>query len=158
MPLRRGTTWFENERIGVARRESVAAAETRFLAWYDTRFGGGPLPWLCGFSNGGAFAGHLLLRHPGLFRGAALLSAPLVLPPWPAGILRGRSVFYGRGSHDMVVPAAMFEAAEAYLAVASGGTATLSRYDIAHEIAPCEIRDLAAWFAVRSGPPARGCC
>lgn len=48
---------------------------------------------VCGFSNGGAFAGHLLMRHTDRFRGAALLSAPLVLPPWPAGVLRGKPCF-----------------------------------------------------------------
>lgn len=79
--LRRGATWFENVSVGIAHRESVEAAENRFMAWLDRSVSTGCRPWLCGFSNGGAFAGHLLMRHPERFAGAALLSAPLILPP-----------------------------------------------------------------------------
>jgi len=71
--LRRGRTWFENERIGVARPDSVVAAEARLLAWCQSGPLAGRIAWLCGFSNGGAFAAHLLMRHPDRFRGAALL-------------------------------------------------------------------------------------
>jgi phospholipase/carboxylesterase len=144
--LRRGSTWFENQSIGMARRESVERAETRFIDWLDEHVRSGMLPWLCGFSNGGAFAGYLLMRHPGRFAGAALLSAPLVLPPWEAGVLVGKPVFYGRGTEDQVVPNDAFLAAEAYLSQTSGGVLTKGLYDIAHEIDPAEVRGLANWF------------
>jgi phospholipase/carboxylesterase len=151
--LRRGTTWFENARIGVARPESVAQAEGRFLDWLEAELGPGCRPWLCGFSNGGAFAAHLLMRHPRCFAGAALLSAPLVLPPWAPGALSGKPVFYGRGARDAMVPRAMFEEAEAYLDGPSGAAVTRHVYDIAHEIDPGEVRDLSAWFAARTAVP-----
>ena len=150
--LRRGSTWFENESIGVARRASVERAEDRLLEW----LGGRPdtlNPWLCGFSNGGAFAGHLLMRHPTRFAGAALLSAPLVLPPWRPGALSGKPVFYGRGERDPLIPSEMYEAAETYLEDASDGAITRRRYDIAHEVGPGMVRDLAGWFRVRTDAP-----
>ncbi len=150
--LRRGVTWFENESVGVARRDSVEQAEERLLEWLDGFIGAGREPWLCGFSNGGAFAGHLLMRHPGRFAGAALLSAPLVLPPWDPGALRGKPVFYGRGNRDGVVPRETFEAAEGYLQDASGGVVTRRMYDIGHEIDAREVRDLGTWFSTL--PPA----
>ncbi len=103
--------------------------------------------WLCGFSNGGAFAGSLLLAHPDRFLGAALLSAPLVLPPWPAGGLAGKPVFYAHGgAQDTVVPRAMFDAARAYLEGPGGASVTLRRYDIGHVVANEEVADLATWF------------
>lgn len=148
--LRRGRTWFENASIGIARRESVAAAENRFMAWLDRSVPAGCRPWLCGFSNGGAFAGHLVLRHAERFAGAALLSAPMVLPPWQPGALRAKPVFYGRGDRDLVVPPAMFEAAETYLAGTSGSAVERHAYPCGHEIDAGEVRDLAAWFAART--------
>lgn len=55
--LRRGRTWFENERIGVARVDSVAAAEARFLAWCQD----GPLAGRKAWYAGSATA----VRSPG---------------------------------------------------------------------------------------------
>jgi phospholipase/carboxylesterase len=147
--LKRGTTWFENERIGVARRESVAAAEARFLHWYSQFLESSPRAWLCGFSNGGAFAAHLLLQHPNKFLGAALLSSPLVLPPWPIHGFAGKPIFYGRGTADQVVPIEAFESAEQYLGGDSAGVASLHQYHMGHEISEAEVRDLGKWFAER---------
>ncbi len=149
--LRHGTTWFENSTVGVAHRESVEEAETRFLAWLGRTVARPCRPWLCGFSNGGAFVGHLLMRHAERFAGAAFLSAPLVLPPWEAGALRAKPVFYGRGDQDRVVPLSMFEAAEAYLAGASGSIVTQRVYQCGHEIVAGEVQDLAEWFATPIG-------
>ena len=149
--LRRGRTWFENERIGIARADSVATAEARFLAWCQDGPLAGRVAWLCGFSNGGAFAGHLLIRHPGRFRGAALLSAPLVLPPWPVGALRGKPVLYAHGDEtDTVVGQEFYAQGEAYLTGPAGCTATIRHYPIGHVVMPEVIDDLRAWFtAVR---------
>jgi predicted esterase len=151
--LKRGHTWFANESIGIAREESVRAAEARFLAWRDATLNG-RTALLCGFSNGGAFAAHLLMHHPALFSGAALLCAPLVLPPWPAGALAGKRVFYGHGqAMDTVVGPAFYHAAEAYLLGNSGGDATVRHHDIGHEIAAPLIADLAAWYQAHAGTP-----
>lgn len=147
--LRRGRTWFENERVGVARPDSVAAAEAAFLLWCRGGSLDGRAAWLCGFSNGGAFAAHLLMRHPGRFRGAALLSAPLVLPPWPHGALGGKPVFYAHGeAADTVVDPAFYEAAERYLTGPAGCAATIRRHPIGHQVTPEVVGELGAWFAV----------
>jgi phospholipase/carboxylesterase len=156
--LRRGQTWFENVAVGVAREDSVRAAEDRFLAWRASSPLNGRPALLCGFSNGGAFAAHLLMRHPALFTGAVLLSAPLVLPPWPVGALAGKPVFYGHGrARDTVVGASFYEAAEAYLLGASGCEATIRHYDIGHAIEAPVIADLAAWYQTQDhGPEDKG--
>ncbi len=144
--LRHGRTWFENVRTGVAVEDSVLAAERLVLRWLDARPRLGR-PVLCGFSNGGALAGHLLIRHPARFAGAALLAAPLVLPPWPDGALKGVPVLYARGdATDTVVDAAFYDEAEAYLAGVSGAKATLRRYASGHEIAPEMVADCRRWF------------
>jgi predicted esterase len=95
------------------------------------------------------------MQHPARFAGAALLSAPLVLPPWKPDVLRGKPVFYGRGRMDPVVSGDTFAAAEAYLDGASGAVVTRRVYDIAHEIDPRELPDLAAWFAVYAAAQAQ---
>ncbi len=156
--LRRGHTWFENERTGIARPDSVAAAEARLLAWCDEGPLAGRAAWLCGFSNGGALAAHVLMRHPRRFRGAALLAAPLVLPPWPDGALRGRAVFYAHGdATDTVVGPEFYAAAEAYLQGPAGCEVRIARHAAGHEVTPAMVADLAAWFAAaRARRPARG--
>ncbi len=149
--LRRGHTWFENERIGIARPDSVAAAEQHLLAWCED----GPLrgrpAWLCGFSNGGALAAHLLIRHPARFLGAALLSAPLVLPPWPDHALAGKPILYAHGDErDEVVTPDFYEAAEAYLLGPSASAVTDRRLPAGHAIDPAMVVELGQWFeAVR---------
>jgi pimeloyl-ACP methyl ester carboxylesterase len=81
--LRRGYTWVENERIGVPIPASVADARERFDTWLASAVPHESDLWLCGFSNGGVFAGQLLLSRPERYRGAIFLCAPFVLPPWP---------------------------------------------------------------------------
>lgn len=153
--LRRGRTWFENERIGVARAESVAAAEARFLAWCQDGPLAGRVAWLCGFSNGGAFAGHLLMRHPDRFRGAALLSAPLVLPPWPAGVLRGKPVLYAHGDEtDTVVGPELYEQGETYLAGLAECTLVIRRLSIGHVVTPDLVNEVGLWFTATRNTPA----
>jgi predicted esterase len=146
--LRRGRTWFENERIGVARANSVADAETRFLLWCDEGPLRGQAAWLCGFSNGGAFAAHLLMQHPTRFHGAALLSAPLVLPPWPEGALRGKPVLYAHGdAADTVVTSDFYAEAEAYLTGLAGCSPAIRHLSIGHEVTEEVVDALGRWFA-----------
>jgi predicted esterase len=58
-----------------------------------------------GFSNGANIAASLLLRRPGLLRGAVLLSpmVPFELEELPD--LKGTSVFIGAGRADPIIPA-----------------------------------------------------
>ena len=62
-----------------------------------------------GFSNGANIAASLLLRRPGVLRGAVLLSpmVPFELDQLPD--LRGTSIFIGAGRNDPIAPAAQAE-------------------------------------------------
>ncbi len=72
-------------------------------------------------SNGGALAARLLLDHPERYAGVAILSGPLIDgPPWPAGRLAGKKVFYARGAKDEIVAPSLYDAAEHYLGEESG--------------------------------------
>lgn len=146
--LHRGRTWFQNRGIGVAEASSVAAAEAHFFGWYEQQnLTGGPV-WLCGFSNGGAFAGHLLMQHPQRFAGAALLSAPLVLPPWPIYGLGSKPVLYAHGgSSDTIVRRELYDSAAAYLTGDSGCIPTIRCYSAGHVISPEMVADLSTWFS-----------
>jgi phospholipase/carboxylesterase len=61
-------------------------------------------PVALGFSNGANIAAALLLRHPGLLRGAALLRAMVPLQDAPAGRLDGTKVLLLSGTADPIVP------------------------------------------------------
>ncbi len=144
--LRQGHTWFENVRTGVAKAESVQIAEMRLLCWIGEQRGLDEI-WLCGFSNGGALAGHMLTHHPDRFRGAMLFAAPLVLPPWPAGALRGKNVFYAHGdATDTIVEPDFYESAEAYLTGPSKSKSTIRRYPVGHAITAEMIEEGRDWF------------
>jgi phospholipase/carboxylesterase len=62
-------------------------------------------PVALGFSNGANIAAALLLRHPGLLRGAALLRAMVPLQDRPAARLDGTKVLLLSGTADPIVPA-----------------------------------------------------
>jgi len=150
--LRHGHTWFENVETGIARPESVEAAEQRLLDWLDGNVADGQHIWLAGFSNGGAMAGHMLLRHPHLFRGAALFGAPLVLPPWPAGVLKDKDVLYAHGdASDGIVDQTYYLAASSYLTETSGARCVVRCYAASHHVTPEMIADARRWFADVSG-------
>ncbi|GAA3556005.1 alpha/beta hydrolase [Microlunatus spumicola] len=60
-----------------------------------------------GFSNGANIASALLLRRPGLLRGAVLLSAMVPFAEPPAVDLAGTSVVVSNGRRDPMIPAAL---------------------------------------------------
>ena len=62
-----------------------------------------------GFSNGANIAASLLLRRPGVLRGAVLLSPMVPFEPDPLPVLAGTSVFIGAGRTDPLVPVANAE-------------------------------------------------
>lgn len=106
-----------------------------------------------GFSNGANIAASLLLRRPGLLRGAVLLS-PMVpfeldaLPP-----LAGTSVFIGAGRTDPIVPAAQAERLAGLLRQA-GATVTLHWEPGGHAVTKGEIDAAQRW--IRECVTARG--
>ena len=62
-----------------------------------------------GFSNGANIAASLLLRRPGLLRGAVLFSPMIPFEPEAVPRLEGTSVFIGAGRTDPIVPVAQVE-------------------------------------------------
>jgi glyoxalase family protein len=62
-----------------------------------------------GFSNGANIAASLLLRRPGLLRGAVLLSPMVPFEPAAPPDLAGTAVFIGAGRSDATAPAAQSE-------------------------------------------------
>lgn len=99
-----------------------AAALAGFVAAARQRHGLAA-PVALGFSNGANIAAALLLLHPGLLAGAALLRAmpPLRQPPSPD--LAGTPVLLLSGSHDPIVPAAGSAALAATLSAAGARVA-----------------------------------
>jgi predicted esterase/catechol 2,3-dioxygenase-like lactoylglutathione lyase family enzyme len=110
-----------------------------------------------GFSNGANIAASLLLRRPGLLRGAVLLSPMLPFEPEPIPDLAGTSVFVGAGRADPIVPAAQAERLAAVLRE-GGADVTLHWEPGGHAITPSEVKVAQRWLvqhvATVSGRPA----
>ena len=107
---------------------------------------------LAGFSQGGAMALHVGLRHAARLGGLLALSAYLPLAhavaaeASPAG--RGTPVFLAHGTQDPLIPVARARMARNALA-ALGCPVDYREYPIGHTVSDAEIRDLAAWLARR---------
>ena len=104
---------------------------------------------LAGFSQGGAMALHVALRHPGPLAGAVALSCHLVC----AGALgkeagetaRGLPVFMAHGTEDPLVPLeAGLEARDRCLGL--GCEVEWRTYPMGHSVDPGEIEEIGAWL------------
>ena len=112
-----------------------------------------------GFSNGANVAASLLLRRPGLVRGAVLLSPMVPFEPEPPPDLEGTAVFIGAGMLDPIAPPAQAERLAALLERA-GADVTVHWTHGGHAITDAETaaarewigRHLTAW--VGPGTPA----
>lgn len=107
---------------------------------------------LAGFSQGGALAAHVALRHPEPLGGLACLSTYLVLPESlqaersPANL--GLAIFQAHGTLDpMVAHARGVEARERLREL--GYTPEWHEYPMEHQVCAQEIHDLGRWFARR---------
>jgi predicted esterase/catechol 2,3-dioxygenase-like lactoylglutathione lyase family enzyme len=98
-----------------------------------------------GFSNGANIAASMLLRRPGVLRGAVLLSpmVPLELDTLPD--LRGTSVFIGAGRADPIAPAAQAERLADMLREA-GADVTLHWERGGHTLTPREVDAARQWI------------
>ena len=107
---------------------------------------------LAGFSQGGAMALHVGLRHAARLGGLLVLSAYLPLAhavaaeASPGG--RGTPVFLAHGTQDSLIPLARARMARDALA-ALGCPVEYHEYPIGHTVSDAEIRDLATWLARR---------
>jgi phospholipase/carboxylesterase len=102
---------------------------------------------LAGFSQGGAIALHVALRHPERLAGVIALSTYLVrdrtLESERSEANRGLPVFQAHGSLDPMVPLERGENARDRL-VGLGHPLQWKTYSMGHEVHPGEIRDVGA--------------
>lgn len=99
-----------------------------------------------GFSNGANIATSLLLRHPGVLRGAVLLSPMVPFEPERLPDLSGTSVFIGAGRMDPIAPAAQAERLAELLRQA-GADVTLHWEPGGHAVSREEVDAARRWIA-----------
>ncbi len=104
---------------------------------------------LAGFSQGGAIATHVALRHRERLAGLLVLSTYLLFPDRLAGERSGANeglpVFAGHGSLDPMVPFGMGQILSDTLQVL-GYPVTWRQYPIPHSVSQEEIDDAGAWL------------
>ncbi len=107
---------------------------------------------LAGFSQGGAIALHVALRHPEPLAGLVALSTYLVLEDTlaaeRAAANRGLPVFQAHGTLDPMVDVALGQRTRDRLR-ALGHEVAWREYTMRHEIRAEEAHDLGAWIAAR---------
>ena len=112
-----------------------------------------------GFSNGANIAASLLLRRPGLLRGAVLLSPMVPFEPDALPDLAGTSVFIGAGRTDPMVPVAQAERL-AELLRRAGASVTVHWEPGGHAVTKGEIDAAQQWVkqcvTARGGAGTRG--
>ena len=99
-----------------------------------------------GFSNGANIASSLLLRRPGVLRGAVLLSPMLPFEPELLPHLEGTAVFIGAGRTDPIVPVGQVEQLAAMLRSA-GADVTVHWEAGGHAVAKGEVAAAREWIA-----------
>jgi phospholipase/carboxylesterase len=144
-----GYAWFRNHGPGVADPSSLKDCVNFLESWTDVHvLSPDSNLWLCGYSNGAAAAGALLLSKPDRYRGAILISGPLVSErPWPVARLRGLSILMIYGEDDRVIPRHLLTESATYLAEASGAHASVLAAPGGHDISPSSLIATREWFA-----------
>ncbi|MDJ0388748.1 alpha/beta hydrolase [Roseomonas sp. E05] len=103
-------------------------------------------PVALGFSNGANIAASLLLRHPGLLRGAILLRAMVPFRPDDTPRLDGTAALLLSGRADPIVPAANSDMLAELLAQA-GATVTHRRLPVGHGLSQADVTLAREWLA-----------
>jgi predicted esterase/catechol 2,3-dioxygenase-like lactoylglutathione lyase family enzyme len=98
-----------------------------------------------GFSNGANIAASLLLRRPGLLRGAVLLSPMVPFVPEAPPELLGTAVFIGAGRADGIAPPGQTEQLAALLRQA-GAEVTIHWEPGGHAVTPGEVDAARRWI------------
>jgi glyoxalase family protein len=99
-----------------------------------------------GFSNGANIAASMLLRRPGLLRGAVLLSPMVPFEPASAPDLTGTAVFIGAGRADLIAPPIQSERL-AELLLQAGAKVTVHWESGGHALTDGEVRAAREWIA-----------
>lgn len=105
-----GRSWYPIEGLDGRSSAAVTTAAEAFLRWLDATAGDAPSIALLGFSQGAAVSLQALRLAPERFGAVVALSgyaAPGELPDDEALAERRPPVFWGRGTHDDVIPPAL---------------------------------------------------
>jgi len=151
-PLRAGPgySWYPLENVSHEERAAGADAAARgLLQWLDgtsaTSVG------LLGFSQGGAMSIQLLRHAPERFAFAVSLAGFVVPGQAPADDRLAQlapPVFWGRGTHDEVIPSSFIEATQRWLPHHS--TLTTRIYEgLGHSVSEPELADVLAFLRAR---------
>lgn len=105
-----------------------------------------------GFSNGANIGTSLLLRRPGLLRGAVLVSPMVPFEPDAPPDLSATGVFIGAGRTDPIATPDHTERLAALLR-RSGADVTLYWHPGGHTISRSEMEAARHWLAARVGAP-----
>ncbi|SDB63585.1 alpha/beta hydrolase [Belnapia rosea] len=116
-----------------------------FIRWAQAEYGIAA-PIALGFSNGANIAASLLLRHPGLVRGAVLLRAMAPFREAPAARLDGTSVLMLSGTADPIVPEENSKRLAALLA-ADGATVRHHELPAGHGLSQLDVTLTREWIA-----------
>ena len=107
-----GRSWYPIEGLDGRRSEAVTTAAEALLAWLDAVAAGAPSVALLGFSQGAAVSLQALRLAPERLGAVVALSgyaAPGELPGDEAMTELRPAVFWGRGTHDDVIPPALID-------------------------------------------------
>lgn len=144
-----GRSWYPIEGLDGRSSEAVTSAAETFLRWLDTAAADAPSVALLGFSQGAAVAVQALRLAPDRFGAVVALSgyaAPGALPNDEALTELRPHVFWGRGTHDDVIPAALVSHTAQWLpehSELSGGVYT----GLTHSISEDELADVGLFLA-----------
>ncbi|KUR79581.1 esterase [Novosphingobium sp. FSW06-99] len=150
-PLREGAgyAWFENQGIGIARTDSLAAELPKVSDWIKTD-NGAQRPWLCGFSNGAAMAASLALAEPDAYAGLVMIGGCFATDQLPTARLRAMPVLFCRGDHDTVIPPTKFRQALTYLSDHSRAALDAITYPGGHDVTIDVVTAVSRWFRARA--------
>ena len=147
--------WYDVRALAGVRREDEAgvrqsARQIEALLGRERQRGMAPgRIVIAGFSQGGAMALHVGLRHPDRLAGILALSCYLPLASAldselsPAN--RDVPIFWAHGLHDPMIPQAMAEQGRAQLGEL-GYQVDWHQYPIPHSVSAEEIADVARWL------------
>lgn len=148
-----GYSWYPIE--GLEGRHPVRTTEAaeRFLDWVDGAFGATTTVGLIGFSQGGAIALQAMRLAPDRFAFAVNLSGyvtPGELPGDAALAERRPPVFWGRGTHDTVIPETLVAHTVEWLP-RHADLAGRIYPALGHAVSPAELEDLRVFLEKRLG-------
>jgi phospholipase/carboxylesterase len=145
-----GYSWYPIEGLDGRDPAAVTEAASGLIEWADTAAAGAPVG-LLGFSQGGAVALQTLRLAPDRFAFAVNLSgyvAPGGLPGDAALAERRPPVFWGRGTHDETIPAALVAHTVEWL---PGHTELSGRVyaGLGHSVSAAELDDVRVFLERR---------